>query len=76
MIPNSEGRKDVMRFARLGVMAMACAALAACSVFEGDKINATALKKLIRTAVAFNQAKLKKKAPAGNGANARKSKKA
>ena len=45
-------------------------------VFEGDKIDATALKKLIRTAVAFNQAKLKKKAPAGNGANARKSKKA
>jgi hypothetical protein len=37
----------------------------AIDVFEGDRINATALKKLIRAAVAFNQAKLKKKAPAG-----------
>jgi hypothetical protein len=37
----------------------------AIDVFEGDTINATALKKLIRAAVAFNQAKLKKKAPAG-----------
>jgi hypothetical protein len=36
----------------------------AIDVFEGDKINVPALKKLIRTAVAFNQAKLKK-APAG-----------
>ena len=37
----------------------------AIDVFEGDRINATALKKLIRAAVAFNQAKLKKKTPAG-----------
>jgi hypothetical protein len=48
----------------------------AIDVFEGDKINVVALKKLIRAAVAFNQAKVKKKAPAGNGANARKSKQA
>ena len=32
--------------------------------FEGDKINARALKALFRTAVAFNQAKTKKKVPA------------
>ena len=37
----------------------------AIDVFEGDRINVTALKKLIRAAVAFNQAKLKKKTPAG-----------
>ena len=37
----------------------------AIDVFEGDRINATALKKLIRAAVAFNQARLKKKTPAG-----------
>jgi hypothetical protein len=48
----------------------------AIDVFQGDKINVVALKKLIRAAVAFNQAKVKKKAPAGNGANARKSKQA
>jgi hypothetical protein len=46
----------------------------AIDVFEGDKINVVALKKLIRAAVAFNQAKVKKKAQAGNGAKARKSK--
>ena len=48
--------------------------------FEGDKINAPALKNLIRAAVEYNQAKLKKKASAkkptaGAGAKARKSKK-
>ncbi|MDQ2992126.1 MAG: DUF1801 domain-containing protein, partial [Candidatus Eremiobacteraeota bacterium] len=32
--------------------------------FEGDKINERALKNLIRAAVEFNQAKVKKKAPA------------
>ena len=37
----------------------------AIDVFEGDRINVTALKKLIRAAVAFNQARLKKKTPAG-----------
>jgi hypothetical protein len=48
--------------------------------FEGDKINAPALKNLIRAAVDYNQAKLKKKAPAkkqaATRAKARKSKKA
>jgi hypothetical protein len=37
----------------------------AIDVFEGDRIDATALKKLIRAAVALNQARLKKKTPAG-----------
>ncbi len=31
--------------------------------FEGDKIHARALKDLVRAAVAYNQAKLKRKAP-------------
>jgi hypothetical protein len=31
---------------------------------EGDKLNAPALKKLVRAAIAFNQAKKKTKAPA------------
>ncbi|HEX7563667.1 MAG TPA: DUF1801 domain-containing protein [Bradyrhizobium sp.] len=48
--------------------------------FEGDKINAPALKNLIRAAVDYNQAKLKKKAPAkkkaATRAKARNSKKA
>jgi hypothetical protein len=39
--------------------------------FEGDKINAPALKNLVRAAIHYNQSKLKKKAPA----KARKSKK-
>jgi len=47
--------------------------------FEGDKINAPALKNLIRAAVDYNQTKLKKKAPAKKKAatrpKARKSKK-
>ena len=30
---------NVMRIAKLGVLAAACAALAACSVFEGEKID-------------------------------------
>ena len=52
----------------------------AIDLFEGDKINAPALKNLIRAAVEYNQAKLKKKASAkkpaaGAGAKARKSKK-
>ena len=33
--------------------------------FEGDKINARALKNLVRAAIDFNQIKLKRKAPAG-----------
>ena len=32
--------------------------------FEGDKVNAPALKNLVRAAIAYNQAKSKKKAPA------------
>jgi hypothetical protein len=43
--------------------------------FEDDKINERALKNLIRAAVDYNQAKLKKKAPAGTRAKVRKSKK-
>jgi hypothetical protein len=43
--------------------------------FEGDKINERALKNLVRTAVDYNQVKLKKKAPAGNRAKVHKSKK-
>ncbi|HWX83737.1 MAG TPA: DUF1801 domain-containing protein [Xanthobacteraceae bacterium] len=42
--------------------------------FEGDKINARALKNLVRAAVDYNQARKKKKAPAGTRAKARKSK--
>jgi hypothetical protein len=37
----------------------------AIDVFESDRVDATALKKLIRAAVALNQARLKKKTPAG-----------
>ena len=43
--------------------------------FEGDKINERALKNLVRAAVDYNHIKLKKKAPAFNGAKVRKSKK-
>jgi hypothetical protein len=43
--------------------------------FEGDRINARALKTLVRAAVDYNQIKLKKKAPAATRAKARKSKK-
>ena len=35
--------------------------------FEHDKINARALKNLVRAAVHYNQSKLKKKASAGTG---------
>jgi hypothetical protein len=42
---------------------------------EGDKINGRALKNLVRAAIDYNQLKLKKKAPAGTRAKARKSKK-
>jgi hypothetical protein len=44
-------------------------------LFEGDKIDARALKDLIRAAVDFNQLKSKKKAPAGARAKVNKSKK-
>jgi hypothetical protein len=43
--------------------------------FEGAKVNVRALKNLIRAAVDYNQAKLKKKAPAGTRAKVHKSKK-
>ncbi len=41
--------------------------------FEGDKVNAPALKSLVRAAIAFNQGKKKKKTPAK--AKARRAKK-
>src|ERR1700681_874254 len=44
-------------------------------VFEGDKINERALKTLVRAAVAYNQTKSKKKAPAVIRSTVRKSKK-
>ena len=43
--------------------------------FEGDKINARALKNLVRAAIDYNQIKLKSKAPAGARAKVHKSKK-
>jgi hypothetical protein len=43
--------------------------------FEGDKIDARALKNLVRAAVDYNQIKLKKKATAGTRAKVHKSKK-
>jgi len=43
--------------------------------FEGDKINESALKNLVRAAVDYNQIKLKSKAPAGARARIHKSKK-
>jgi hypothetical protein len=63
----------------------------AIDLFEGDKVNEPALKKLVRAAIAYNQTKLKKNAPkakakagvrtgvktgAKTGAKARKGKKA
>ena len=42
----------------------------AIDLFEGDKLNERALKNLVRAAVAYNQSKLKKKAPAGTRAKA------
>jgi hypothetical protein len=42
---------------------------------EGDKINERALENLLRAAVDYNQSKLKRKAPAGNRATVRRSKK-
>jgi hypothetical protein len=47
----------------------------AIDLLEGDKINEHALKNLIRAAIDYNQAKLKKKAPAGVRAKVQKSKK-
>ena len=42
----------------------------AIDLFEGDKIDERALKNLVRAAVAYNQAKAKKKAPARTRAKA------
>ncbi len=47
----------------------------AIDLFEGDKINERALENLVRAAIAYNQSKLKRKAPAGSRAKVRKSKK-
>ncbi|MBK5051232.1 DUF1801 domain-containing protein [Paraburkholderia domus] len=44
--------------------------------FEGDKINAPALKKLVSAAIDYNLSKLKKNAPASTRAKVRKSKEA
>jgi hypothetical protein len=44
----------------------------AIDLFEGDKINAPALKRLVRAAIDYNQRKKKKKAPAGARAKAGK----
>lgn len=43
--------------------------------FEGDRINARALKNLVRAAIDYNQTKLKKNAPAAPRAKVAKSKK-
>jgi hypothetical protein len=48
----------------------------AIDIHEGDKVNERAFKNLIQAAVAFNQSKSKKKAPAATRAKASKSKKA
>ena len=47
----------------------------AIDLFEGDKVDKTGLKKLVRAAIAYNQSKPKKKAPARSKAKAAKSKK-
>ncbi|MGC2391841.1 MAG: DUF1801 domain-containing protein [Candidatus Acidiferrum sp.] len=47
----------------------------AIDLFEDDKINARALKNLVRAAIDYNQLKLKSKAPAGARAKVSKSKK-
>jgi hypothetical protein len=47
----------------------------AIDLFEGDKINAPALRNLVRAAVDYNQIKLKRKAPAVTRAKLHKSKK-
>jgi len=42
--------------------------------FEGDKVDARALKNLVRAAIEYNQSKLKKKAPVGTRTKVRKTK--
>ena len=47
----------------------------ALDLFDGDKINARALKNLVRAAIDYNQVKLKKKAPAGTRGKVHRTKK-
>ena len=47
----------------------------AIDLFEGDKINAPALKNLVRAAIEHNQIKLKKKTPAATRSKVHKTKK-
>ena len=47
----------------------------AIDLFEGDKINARALKNLVRAAAEYNQLKLRSKAPARTRAKVHRSKK-
>jgi hypothetical protein len=47
----------------------------AIDLFEGDKLNERALKTLVRAAIAYNQVKSKRKAPADTRSKVRKSKK-
>jgi hypothetical protein len=47
----------------------------AIDLFEGDRINARALKNLVRAAVDYNRAKLKRKASAGTRSKVHTSKK-
>jgi hypothetical protein len=47
----------------------------AIDLFEGDKINARALKNLVRAAIDYNRIKLKRKAPSSARAKAHTSKK-
>src|SRR5579863_5720467 len=47
----------------------------AIDLFAGDKLNARALKNLVRAAIEYNQLKLKSKAPARTRAKVSKSKK-
>ena len=48
----------------------------AIDLFEGDKIDERALKTLVRAAIDYNRAKVKKKAPAGSRPAPQRSKKA
>jgi hypothetical protein len=47
----------------------------AIDLLDGDKVNARALKNLVRAAIEYNQLKLKSKAPASTRAKVRKNKK-
>ena len=47
----------------------------AIDLFDGDKVNEWSLKTLVRSAIEYNQTKLKRKAPAGMRAKVHKSKK-